>query len=224
MAIKKERKLFIDDGHSRGTVILNWQSWSRTPEREFTHMADAFLDLAREEVSRLKKSEWPHLHVIAIMDDFRAYPIVFLYRHAIELYLKAIALAGSAMLALKDQPEIECQQLFKNHDLSQLLDHVERVFAVYGWGWNLGNSHFRSVADLRKIIGEFQQIDPGSQSFRYPVKKTGEASLEEDFRFNIFKFASILDDLFPTLRHAVMAAHEEYQNQARALGEAQDYA
>ena len=116
MEIKKERKLFVDDGRSHGTVILNWQSWSRTPEGEFTHMADAFLDLAKEEVYRLKKNEGLGRHesqVIAIMDDFRAYPIVFLYRHAIELYLKAIALGGSAMLALKDQPEIECEQLFK---------------------------------------------------------------------------------------------------------------
>ena len=88
---------------------------------------------------------------------------------------------------------------------------------MYGWGWDLGNSNFRSVADLRKIIREFQQIDPSSHSFRYPVNKKGEASLEENFRFNVFEFASILDDLFPTLRHAVMAAHEEYQNQVRAF-------
>ena len=187
-------------------------------------MADAFLDLAREEVSRLKKSEWAHLHGIAIMDDFRAYPIVFLYRHALELYLKAIILVGSDMLTLKDQPKIERQQLFKNHDLDQLREYAECVFEAYEWGWDLGNSNFRSVADLRTIIGEFQEIDPRSSSFRYPVKTTGKASLEEDFRFNIFKFASILDDLFPTLQHAVIVAPQEFQQQARALGEAQDYA
>ena len=222
MGIKKERKLFVDDGRSHGTVILNLQSWNRTPEGEFTHMADAFLDLAKEKVSRLE-GLGPH-GFLAVMDDFHTYPIVFLYRHAIELYLKAIALVGSGMLALKDQPEIERQQLLKDHDLNKILEHVERVFAVYGWGWDLGNSNFRSVADLRKIIREFQQIDPGSHSFRYPVNKKGEASLEENFRFNVFEFASILDDLFPTLRCAVTAAHEEYQNQACALGEAQNYA
>ena len=223
MVIKKERKLFVTDGRSHGTVILNLQkSWGRTPEGEFTHMADAFLDLAKEEVSRLE-GLGPH-GFLAEMDDFRTYPIVFLYRHAIELYLKAIALVGSGMLALKDQPEIERQQLLKDHDLNKILEHVERVFAVYGWGLDLGNSNFRSVADLRKIIREFQQIDPGSHSFRYPFNKKGKASLEENFRFNIFEFASILDDLFPTLRCAVMAAHEENENQARALGEAQDYA
>ena len=49
--------------------------------------------------------------------------------------------------------------------------------------------------------------------------RSGHAALSF-FNFNVFEFASILDDLFPTLRYAVTAAHEEYQNQARALGEA----
>ena len=78
--------------------------------------------------------------------------------------------------------------------------------------------------DLRNVIREFQEIDPGSYSFRYPVDTQGKASLEENFRFNVFEFASILDDLFPTLRYVAIAAPEEYQNQVRALGEAQDYA
>ena len=227
MAIKKERELFVDDGHSHGTVILNWESWDRTPAREFTHMAEAFLALAKAEVSRLKKNKGLDPHeslVISIMDDFRAYPIVFLYRHALELYLKAIVLVGSDMLTLKDQPKMERQQLFTTHNLDKLRQEVERVFAVYGWGWDLGISKLGSVANLRKVIGEFQEIDPGSYSFRYPVDTEGDASLKENFRFNVFKFASILDDLFPTLRYVVIAAPEEYQNQVRALGEAQDYA
>ena len=153
-----------------------------------------------------------------------AHPIVFLYRHALELYLKAIILVGSDMLTLKDQPKMERQQLFKTHNMDKLRQEVERVFAVYGWGWDLGNSNLGSVVYLRKVIGEFQKIDPGSYSFRYPVDTQGKASLEEDFRFNVFEFASILDDLFPTLRYVVIAAPEEYQNQVRALSEAQDYA
>ena len=190
-------------------------------------MAEAFLALAKDEVSRLKKNKGLDPHeslVIAIMDDFSAYPIVFLYRHALELYLKAIILVGSDMLTLKDQPKIERQQLFKTHNLDKLRQEVERVFAVYGWGWDLRNSNLGSVAYLRKVIGEFQKIDPGSYSFRYPVNTQGKASLEENFRFNVFEFASILDDLFPTLRYVVIAAPEEYQNQVRALSEAQDYA
>jgi hypothetical protein len=45
MAIKKKRKLFVDDGRPRGTVVLNWHN---TPETEFTHIAEAFRVLAQE--------------------------------------------------------------------------------------------------------------------------------------------------------------------------------
>ena len=219
MAIKKKRKLFVDDGRPHGTVILNWHN---TPEREFTRIAEAFRVLAQEEVSRLSKNKGLGLHE-SLIEDFRAYPIVFLYRHALELYLKAIILVGSDMLTLNDRPKFERQKLFNTHNLNTLRQEVERVFAVYGWGWDLGNSNFRSVSDLQTIIGEFQKIDSGSYSFRYPVNREGKASLEEDFQFNVFKFASILDDLFPTLEGAVIGAHEEYQNLVCALGEAQDY-
>ena len=220
MAIKKKRKLFVDDGRPHGTVILNWHN---TSEREFTLIAEGFRVLAQEAVSRLKKNKRFDVHGLPI-EDFRAYPIVFLYRHALELYLKAIILVGSGMLTLKDQPVIERQKLFSTHNLDLLRQDVERVFAVYGWGWDLGNSHFGSVTNLREIIGEFHEIDYGSYSFRYPVNTKGIASLEKDFRFNVFKFASILDDLFPTLEGAVIGAHEDYQNLVRELGEAQDYA
>ena len=157
MAIKKKRKLFIDDGRPHGTVILNntvLNNWHDTLENELTYIAETFRVLAQKEVSRLKKNKQLCLHELPI-EDFRAYPIVFLYRHAIELYLKAIILVGSDMLTLKDQPKMERQQLFKTHNLDKLRQEVERVFAVYGWGWDLGNSNFRSVTDLQTVIGEF---------------------------------------------------------------------
>ena len=230
MAIKKKsklRKLFIDDGRPDGTVILNnWNdnNWHDALENELTYIAEAFRVLAQKEVSRLKKNKGLGLHEFPI-EDFRAYPIVFLYRHALELYLKAIILVGSDILTLKDQPKIERHELFKNHDLDQLREYVECVFEAYEWGWDLGNSNFRSVSDLRTIIGEFQEIDPRSSSFRYPVNQQGtKPLLEKGFRFNVFEFASTLDDLFQTLEGAVIGAHEEYQNQVRALAEAQDYA
>ena len=171
MAIKKKRKLrklFIDDGRPDGTVILN--NWHDALENELTYIAEAFRVLAQKEVSRLKKNKGLGLHEFPI-EDFRAYPIVFLYRHALELYLKAIILVGSDMLTLKDQPKIERHELFNNHNLDQLREYVECVFEAYGWGWDLGNSNFGSVSDLRTIIGEFHEIDPRSSSFRYPVDR-----------------------------------------------------
>src|SRR5206468_7394213 len=136
------------------------------------------------------------------IEDFRAYPIIFLYRHALELYMKAIVLVGSDMLAFRRELVFDREKLFQTHNLDVLRREVERVFTVYGWGWDLGSSNFGSVNDLRDIVGEFQTIDAKSDAFRYPVDTKGAPSLEENFRFNVFRFASVLDDLFPRLEGA----------------------
>ncbi len=219
MAIKKKRKLFVDDGRPHGTVILNWHG---TPEQEFTYIAEAFRVLAQEAVTKLKRSKRFGLHGVPI-EDFRAYPIIFLYRHALELYMKAIVLVGSDMLALRRELVFDREKLFQTHNLDVIRREVERVFTVYGWGWDLGSSSIGSVNDLRDIVGEFQAIDAKSDAFRYPVDTKGAPTLEENFRFNVFKFASVLDDLFPTLEGAVIGAYEEYQNTLQSLGEAQEY-
>src|SRR5882724_6891681 len=116
MAIKKKRKLFIDDGRTHGTVILNWHG---TPEKEFTYVAEAFRVTAQEAVSKLKRSRRLGSNGSPI-EDFRAYPIIFLYRHALELYMKAILLVGSDMLAINGEAEIDRQRILSTHNLEGL--------------------------------------------------------------------------------------------------------
>jgi hypothetical protein len=219
MAFKKKRKLFVDDGRPHGTVILNWHG---TPEGEFTCFAESFRVLAQESVVKLKENPRFGLHGIPL-EDFKAYPVIYLYRHALELYMKAVLLIGSDMLSLRGKAAINREVVLKTHNLDELRQELERVFEVYGWKWDLGSPHFRSVKDLRSIIGELHVIDAGSYAFRYPVDTKGAASLEQDFRFNVFRFCSILDELFPTLEGAVIGAHEVYQNTIQTMGEAQEY-
>ena len=106
--------------------------------------------------------------------------------------MKAILIQGTKMLALKGQPEVDRAKLLSLHDLQWLRGEVERVFTAYEWSWDGGNRHFGSVQDLRDVIGEFHNIDTRSFAFRYPVTTKGEASLEKDFRFNLFHFAKIV--------------------------------
>ena len=65
------------------------------------------------------------------IEDFRAYPVEFLYRHALELYMKAVLLVGSPMLAIKGQPEINPQQLRTTHNFDVLTQELERIFEAY---------------------------------------------------------------------------------------------
>lgn len=107
-----KRKLF-DKGRSHGRVILNYDG---SPEGELTLFAEAFHLTAKEACTTLRQN--PHFGLDHI--DFRAYPIVFLYRHALELYMKALILEGAPMLEIRGTGSIDRDRLLKTHSLDHL--------------------------------------------------------------------------------------------------------
>lgn len=88
-----------------------------------------------------------------------AYPILFLYRQAIELSLKqVIALYG---------PQVGLAPIWSTHDLQALWNrHVE----IAGRLGAMSDPADGVVADL---LTEFSKADPGSYNFRYPVDTRG---------------------------------------------------
>ncbi len=123
-------KLFDRTG-SHGTVILNWTG---DEVFEFERMARAFHETGRQAADRLVNLEigvdgWP-LH------DFLAYPVVFLYRHALELHMKAIILAGAPVFVLRKQAQIDRNALFNEHSFERLRQDFERVFGEFLWSWH----------------------------------------------------------------------------------------
>ena len=194
--------MFVNTGLTHGAVVLNWRN---DPAREFTQVARAFHAVATECVAALRKNS---RFGLTAGEDYRAYPVVFLYRHALELHLKAVLLAGSRMLSVKGQSPVK---LFDTHCLDKLSKDLERVFEAYGWKWDLGTPHFRTLDAFRECIREFQTIDRGSYAFRYPVNKDGSGSVESSFRFNLFKFCDILDELLPVLEDSAYLASDLLQ-------------
>jgi hypothetical protein len=202
----KKKRLFLDKGRPHATVVLNWHG---TPEREFTFFAESFHLAAREAVAALRQNPYFGLDGIPT-EDFRAYPVVFLYRHALELFMKAVILVGSPMLVIKGMTEVERSKLLNTHNLDKVMQDLERVFEAYGWEWNLG-THFRSLDDVRETIAEIQRVDGGSYAFRYPIDTKGNASLASNFRFDLFEFCELLDELLRALQGAAIGAYEELQ-------------
>jgi hypothetical protein len=202
-----KKRLFADNGRPHGTVVLNWHG---TPEREFSYFAEAFHLVAQDAAAALRQD--PHFGLDGIpIDDFRAYPVVFLYRHALELYMKAVILVGSPMLRIKGMACVDRRALLKTHSLDKLRQDLEQVFEAYEWEWDLGAPHFRSLEDFRKTVAELHAVDAGSYAFRYPLDTKGDASLTAHFRFNLFEFCEVLDSLFPVLEGAAIGAYEELQ-------------
>src|SRR5919109_998480 len=148
----RRKMLFVDQGE-HGTVVLNWHG---TPEEEFTYFAEAFHEVARKAAVDLSHNR---LFGRMPLEDFKAYPVVFMYRHALELHMKAVILAGSQMLP---PPKIDRVRLFKTHSLDVLRQDVERVFDAYEWDWELGVPHFKTLEDFRQAIAELASVDVGS--------------------------------------------------------------
>jgi hypothetical protein len=211
-----ERKDLLADLNPHGTVVLNWHN---TPKKEFKFFAESFHLIAKEAVTALRQDPHFGLYGSPLM-HFRAYPIVFLYRHALELYMKAVILEGAPMLSIYGKGVIDIKQLFKSHSLDVCRKDLERVFKAFEWDWDLGIPHFKTLQDFRKVISELEAVDKGSYAFRYPITTTGTASLESHFHFNLFEFCETLDELFPVLDEATTAAYEKLQAKYEAMAEA----
>lgn len=95
--------------------------------------------------------------------DILVYPIVFLYRHYLELRLKEIIRAGGAILAETD----EAIGPHMHHDVWELWTVCLRILA------NVCPDETEDLDVVGQCLKELQTIDPKSTAFRYPVDKSG---------------------------------------------------
>jgi hypothetical protein len=127
--------------------------------------------------------------------DYEAYPIVFLYRHAIELSLKHIIYTSAKLAAFKHLDDVD-RGLQNSHDLKRLSGIVATLLATL----------FPKDAGLRQAIAmvtetcrEFSEIDPRSDGYRYPINREGQVSTNRHQVVNLRAFAdrmsAVLEDL-----------------------------
>jgi len=98
--------------------------------------------------------------------DSLLFPIVFLYRHYIEIRLKSLLQDGSQLLDLEYNPKAE-------HRLSKLWSEVRKIITTL---WPSGDKNELRSIDL--LIHQFEQVDPHSTAFRYPKDLEGNNSLK----------------------------------------------
>jgi hypothetical protein len=124
--------------------------------------------------------------------DYAAVPIIFMYRHAMELALKgAIWDADEIATATGRTPSGAPGPQTCGHAITPLLPHFRHALKEYGWVWN-ENKH-GSIEDAERLIRELDAVDSGSYTFRYPMKRDGSPSEQTDFVVNVVHFARLLD-------------------------------
>jgi hypothetical protein len=151
--------------------------------------------------------------------DYDGYPILFLYRHALELYLKAIVYRGAMLLRLINEDEIVTQKLFARHDLTRLVPAIRAIFENRGWSFEA--SGLASFKDFVALISEIDKIDGHSYAFRFPIKTSGEANLPHHFVVNVVHFSKHMDRLLDFLDAVASALDEHWDIEAEVKFELQ---
>lgn len=212
---KPKKKLFEKKTASdHGTVTFN--SFG-TPHEELSFYASAFQDAARHLAQRLRDDSRFGAHGYPI-DWFKAAPIVFTYRHALELQLKSVIKEGSAILPLRGEPSIDDGRVYSEHSLGYLTGEVIRIAKTFGWEDKLLGA--TALKELRSVTHQFDEIDPNGAAFRYPVTTKQTQSVPVNFRFDLFAFCDRIDPLIGDLESLAFAMNGQL-GQIRELMQAQ---
>lgn len=126
--------------------------------------------------------------------DYLVYPVIFLYRHHIELALKNIIMRAPFLIE-RSLTDTENKHLGK-HRLDLLWQDLRPMFAAIckaaGWA-ALDPADIEGIEDY---IAQLSALDPDSYSFRYTRSKKGERSLPPDVkRINLRHFAETIERL-----------------------------
>jgi hypothetical protein len=94
------------------------------------------------------------------------YPIVFLYRHYIELRLKQIGIYGNEYFDDPDKDKERNYILFKEHRLKELWKISEEVIEKL-----FPEDKGKKLSSIKKLLDIFIEMDDYSYNFRYPIDK-----------------------------------------------------
>lgn len=121
-----------------------------------------------------------HLHENPRQRDCVVFPIVFLFRHFLELRLKEVILRAGILLG-------EQEQIVKDHSLAKLWKRARpRIEETYP-------DNDRGILDrVEAALCRINALDEDSMRFRYPVTLSGEPSIAAVDYLNA---ADVVDDL-----------------------------
>jgi hypothetical protein len=206
----RRQKLFRPGKTIHGNVVLNFM---RRPESEFGIYAAGFWRAGRSLATSLAKQRGYR--------DFDACPIVFLYSHALELYMKAIVRRGRSLVSLAGKKLPIQPRALNRHELLPLTQPIQYIFKHVGWTWSTEVEGVKTFRDFKAIVRE---IDRLGTAFRYPIDTKGQPSVSHHFMFNVLEFARQVEAAVRLLDGALTGLEEEWDQQASAAYERQQRA
>ena len=138
---------------------------------------------------------------VALSDDSLVFPIVFLYRHYVELRLKELLQSAERYLDLPREWQ-------SNHKIGELWGCLNQLLPQI-----FPDEPEADLQNAGRLVRELAQGDPLSFHFRYPESKDGRQHLENLERLDIVSFADAMRRLSAFLDGASMALSVYTENQ-----------
>ena len=213
--MKRTKRLLVEKvpPHRHNRIVLNWTTPVGAHPAGNLHLyAEAF-----HRAGRLLGENYGKTGALA---DFEALPILYLYRHALELSFKAIVVHGEPLFRLRGNSGLRSDtKKMSGHRLSDFVEDFERIVEELSWDWDMEIDGLRSRQQFIELVAELDQIDPQSTAFRYPSDKKGRAALDTNFSFDLSIFCRRMDNLFAVLNGTVYALREQYSVETQLSNE-----
>jgi hypothetical protein len=169
-------------------------------DMEWEVLGEHWHNVLKGAVDSIRSNEELRVYWGSIGGSYIAFPIVYNYRHVVELYLKGILLTGETALVLDGQAGID-NETFKEHSFGKIRPQVERVFDTLHVPYDLGLDGFRTKREFRRFLTELDAME-----IRYPINTKREPSMKNRFMcFNLFEFAQTMDVLLHSLNGLLSA-------------------
>jgi len=133
---------------------------------------------------------------------FTTFPIIFVYRQALELILKAILIEHHPMFSKK--PELLLNSIDRGHklpkkylvDLRSVVDNA----GVFDSGDPVVTITSQQWSHLENVLNEWQQNDPDGMAFRYSIdRKAKRPMTTQNSTFNMESFSKAMEEALEIL-------------------------
>jgi|ERR1017187_590546 hypothetical protein len=188
-------------------AVLNWP---KHPEQDLWFYARSFHMAAKKLAGALDLDSGQ-------FTDFDVAPVVFMYRHAVELHLKALVL-GEGGNFLNSKPD--ALSVHKTHSVPWLAQFVCQIVSALKWEKEFRSEGIETLADFKAIIEELNAVDPGSYVFRLPVSAEGQGAVPGGGNLTIRDFTRLMDALLNLLDSTADALAAEWDLRPAAPTEA----
>lgn len=128
--------------------------------------------------------------------DFLIYPLVYTYRHYLELKLKEIIVEGHGILNQTKDFQKE------SHDLIKLWHELERTMKLV-----YKEEYQAPQPTIEKKIKELHDTDINSDGFRYPMNQKGKQNLEN---LKVINFRNFKDEVLEVKQYLETIADSFY--------------